>query len=159
MHFQLSTATLALFHLTLAHAAVHALNMRSPNAEPTSPIPDVLDAPALNPDHPHFVLTDFEAFLSFPSSPNSYSSPSSKQWSRTSFNVTLMAPKPEDRWRVPCWTHTSGALCTPATWSRCGNATFLNGTAIPNQEDEKMWWKFGDEVKRVELMRNWAYTA
>ena len=158
MRVQLSAATLVLFHLTLAHGAVHTLNMRTSHIEPISPTPDDLDASSPNPNHPYFMIDNFEAFMAATSPPNT-SSPSTKQWSRTCFDVTLVTPEPEDRWRVRCWKHTSGALCTPDTWSRCGNATFVNGTAVPNQEDEEMWWRFGEGLSKVELMRDWVYTA
>ena len=171
MRFQRSAAILALVHLSLV-AAVPG-NFINPVAK------TLVDRSTTSSKDSYFMLENFYAWIPSPSAPlhprasgsatvtpsPSSLSPSSapKQFSSTFFTLKFMPPvapadqESQPQWQVRCWNLTAELLCQPDVWRPCGNATYMNGTVVP-EEQEEVSWRFGEGLGRIELMRQWAYT-
>lgn len=143
MRFQISTAILALLPFALCAPSADVTNIDASTA---------LEARGVAaPQDTYFQVNSFEAFMPTPARVRV------GDYSRASFDVTLMHPDLSQRWTVTCWAHTkenTTKLCNSLQWRNCTQVPDVPGSG---NENDQVFFKVGPGLSSMDIKRQWTH--
>lgn len=151
MRLQLSTAILALLPLAMCNP------FGNPFGKHSADVTNIDASTALDTrgvaasGDTFFQVNSFEAFMPTPARIRA------GDYSRASFDVTLMHPDLDKRWTVTCWAHTrenTTKLCNSLQWRECTTVPDVPGSG---NVDEQLFFKFGPRLSSVDIKRRWTH--